>query len=107
MIDISGLNIILVLTAISLALGRIASPGLVSPAAAQSAAASKGQSDAMSAYDAAVNRFKSVLRQRRARIDSREPLPNLPGQALYLARNEVLSTYKDLTDALPSKIGRP
>ena len=107
MIDISGLNIILVLTAISLALGRIASPGLVSPAAAQSAAASKGQSDAMSAYDAAVNRFKSVLRQRRAQIDSREPLPNLPGQALYLARNEVLSTYKDLTDALPSKIGRP
>jgi hypothetical protein len=31
----------------------------------------------------------------------------LPGQALYLARNDVLSTYKDLTDALPSRIGRP
>jgi len=30
----------------------------------------------------------------------------LPGQALYLARNDVISAYKDLTDALPSKIGR-
>jgi hypothetical protein len=34
-------------------------------------------------------------------------LPNLPGQALYLARNKMLSSYKDLTDALPSKIGCP
>jgi hypothetical protein len=33
-------------------------------------------------------------------------LPNLPGQALYLARVNVMSAYKDLTDALPSKIGR-
>jgi len=31
----------------------------------------------------------------------------LPGQALYLARNNMISAYKDLTDALPSKIGRP
>jgi len=31
----------------------------------------------------------------------------LPGQALYLARNNMISAYKDLTDAAPSKIGRP
>jgi len=31
----------------------------------------------------------------------------LPGQALYLARINMMSTYKDLTDALPSKIGGP
>ena len=36
-----------------------------------------------------------------------KPLPNLPGQALYLARLAMMSAYKDLTDALPSRIGRP
>src|SRR5262249_23260960 len=35
-----------------------------------------------------------------------ESLPNLPGQALYLARVNMMSSYKDLTDALASKIGR-
>ena len=50
------------------------------------------------------NRF---WRERRAQIDAKQPLPNLPGQALYLARNNMMSTYKDLTDVLPSKIGRP
>jgi hypothetical protein len=30
----------------------------------------------------------------------------LPGQALYLARIRMMSAYKDLTDALPAKIGR-
>jgi hypothetical protein len=47
------------------------------------------------------------LGQRRAQINSNQRLPNLPGQALYLARNNMMSAYKDLTDALPSKIGRP
>ena len=47
-----------------------------------------------------------MLRQRRAQIDSKQPLPDLPGQALYLARNDMLSTYKDLTDAL-RRCGRP
>jgi hypothetical protein len=47
------------------------------------------------------------LRQRRAQINSNQQLPNLPGQALYLARNNMMSAYKDLTDALPSRIGRP
>ena len=42
-----------------------------------------------------------------ARAD-RWPEPAEPaGQALYLARIKVMSTYKDLTDALPSRIGRP
>jgi hypothetical protein len=47
------------------------------------------------------------LRERRAQISSNQQLPNLPGQALYLARNNMMSAYKDLTDAVPSKIGRP
>ena len=51
--------------------------------------------------------FEAILGQRRAQINSKQPLPNLPGQALYLARNKMLSAYKDLTDALPSKIGGP
>jgi len=31
----------------------------------------------------------------------------VPGQALYLARINMMSAYKDLTDALPSRIGGP
>jgi hypothetical protein len=81
--------------------------GVISPAHGQPAALSKAQSDALSAYNNAVDRFRSILSQRRAQIDSKQPLPNLPGQALYLARNDMISAYKDLTDALPSRIGRP
>ena len=73
----------------------------VSPALGQQ------QSDAFDAYNNAVGKFEAILRQRRAQISSNQPLPNLPGQALYLARNDMISTYKDLTDALPSRIGRP
>jgi hypothetical protein len=47
------------------------------------------------------------LSQRRAQLNANQQLPNLPGQALYLARNAMMSAYKDLTDVLPSKIGRP
>jgi hypothetical protein len=65
------------------------------------------QSDVLDAYHAALARFKSILRERRVQISSHEKLPNLPGQALYLARNEMISAYKDLTDAQPSRIGRP
>ena len=61
----------------------------------------------MAAYDKALREFKAVLAQRRAQIDGKKKLPNLPGQAVYLARLKVMSTYKDLTDALPSRIGRP
>ena len=46
------------------------------------------------------------MSQRRAQINSHQRLPNLPGQALYLARINMMSAYKDLTDAIPSRIGR-
>jgi hypothetical protein len=77
--------------------------GVVRPVMAEQAA----QMDAQSAYTSALSNFKAVLRERRAELDAKQPLPNLPGQALYLARNAMMSTYKDLTDAVPSKIGRP
>ena len=67
----------------------------------------KSQSDALGAYNKAVDNFKSILRQRRAQIRANQQLPNLPGQALYLARNDMISAYKDLTTVLPSRIGRP
>ena len=79
----------------------------ISAAQGQSAALTKTQSDALAAYDKALSDFRSILGERRAQINSNQPLPNLPGQALYLARNAMISTYKDLTDAMPSKIGRP
>ena len=72
----------------------------------QPAALTKSQWDALSAYSDTLNRFKSILSERRAEINSKQELPNLPGQALYLARNNMISAYKDLTDVLPSKIGR-
>ena len=86
--------------------------GFVAPAEAQSAAAqgaglSKEQAAALVAYEKALRAFKAVLAERRAQIDAKHALPDKPGQALYLARLQVMSTYKDLTDALPSRIGRP
>jgi hypothetical protein len=80
--------------------------GFMSPAIGQPAAVTKKQSDALDSYNNAVNSFKSILEQRRAQINSNR-LPNLPGQAIYLARNNMMSAYKDLTDALPSKVGGP
>jgi hypothetical protein len=88
-------------------LANIGDLSLASPAQAQPATLTKSQSDALSAYNKVVDDFKSILRQRRAQIQSSQRLPNLPGQALYLARNNMISAYKDLTNALPSKIGRP
>jgi hypothetical protein len=93
--------------AAALAFGLIFALPVSSPAQAQPAALTKSQSDALSAYNKAVDDFKSILRQRRAQIHSNQRLPNLPGQALYLARNNMISAYKDLTNALPAKIGRP
>jgi len=93
--------------AASLAPATIGYFGFVSPAMGQPGALTQKQSDALHAYDNALNNFQSILRQRRAQIDSNQALPNLPGQALYLARNNMMSAYKDLTDALPSRIGRP
>ena len=92
----------------ALALGVFFAPvSITSPAMAQPAALSKKQSDALDAYNKAVGDFEQILRQRRAQISSHQGLPNLPGQAIYLARINMMSTYKDLTDALPSKIGGP
>ena len=54
-----------------------------------------------------MREFRAILAERRARIDAKQPLPDKPGQALYLARLQVMSTYKDLTDVQPSRIGRP
>jgi hypothetical protein len=76
-------------------------------AAAQPAQFTPAQAEALDAYNNAVTQFQSVLSERRAQIDAKQPLPNLPGQAIYLARLNVMSTYKDLTDAIPSRIGRP
>jgi len=81
--------------------------GFIFPAQAQPSALTKSQLDALISYNKAVSDFKSILSERRAQISSNQQLPNLPGQALYLARNNMLSAYKDLTDALPSKIGGP
>ena len=85
---------------------KIGSISFMSPAQGQPGL-TKSQSDALSAYGNAVNELKSILRQRRAQISSSQQLPSLPGQALYLARNNMISAYKDLTDALPSRIGKP
>jgi hypothetical protein len=102
----SRCNIVITAAMISLGAGGIAFLG-ASSAQSQAVVLTKPQSDAMNSYNAAVSHFKSVLQQRRAEIESKQKLPDLPGQALYLARNDMLSTYKDLTDVLPSKIGPP
>ena len=81
--------------------------GFATPALAQTGALTQAQAAAGAAYDKALQEFKEILAERRAQIDARQALPNLPGQAVYLARLKVMSTYKDLTDALPSRIGRP
>jgi hypothetical protein len=65
------------------------------------------QPDELGIYDRAVSDFRSILSLRRTQIDSKQRLPNLPGQELYLARNRMMSAYKDLTDAVPARIGRP
>jgi hypothetical protein len=101
----------LILTLIAAAVvgvgAHIGDLSFITPAQGQPAALTQSQADALAAYDKAVDGFKSILAQRRAQIDAKQRLPNLPGQALYLARIKVMSTYKDLTDALPSRIGRP
>ena len=78
----------------------------LSTAPAQPPALTESQSDALNTYNNAVDDFKSILGQRRAQINLHQGPPNLPGQALYHARINMMSAYKDLTDALPSKIGR-
>jgi hypothetical protein len=81
--------------------------GLIGSARGESVAFTRLQLDAVDAYNSALNAFRSILRERRAQINANQKLPDTPGQALYLARINLMSTYKDLTDALPTKIGRP
>src|SRR5882757_5386666 len=97
----------IVSTVVSLAAAAIGNLGFISPAMGEPAALTKKQSDALDTYNNSRSHFESILGQRRAQINSNQRLPNLPGQALYLARNNMMSAYKDLTDALPSKIGGP
>lgn len=80
---------------------------VTTPAVAQTSALTTRQAEALATYERALGDFKTVLAERRKQIDAKQPLPNLPGQALYLARVAVISTYKDLTDAVPARIGRP
>ena len=95
-------------TAVAIALGAAGTGGLglVTPGLAQASALTKAQAAAGAAYEKALREFKEILAERRAQIDAKQVLPNLPGQAIYLARIKVMSTYKDLTDILPSRIGR-
>ena len=81
------------LSFISFALGQ---PALTAP-----------QSDALNAYNKTMQDFRSILRERRAQIKANQKLPDKPGQDLYLARVAMMGAYKDLTDVLPSRIGRP
>lgn len=76
-------------------------------AGAAAASAAVAEADVMNSYAHALSRFKAILSERRVQIISRQRLPDLPGQALYRARNDMISTYKDLTDAFPARIGRP
>lgn len=106
------LAVSMVIDAIVTTVASFVSPAIgnlsfMSPAMGQPDTLTRKQSDALSAYNNAVNDFESILSQRRAQINSNQRLPNLPGQALYVARINMMSTYKDLTDALPSKIGGP
>ncbi|MCK1512238.1 hypothetical protein IVB22_06565 [Bradyrhizobium sp. 190] len=92
---------------VSLVAAVIGNLSFMPPAMGEPAALTKKQSDALNTYNDSRGHFESILSQRRAQINSSKPLPNLPGQALYLARNNMMSAYKDLTDAIPSKIGGP
>jgi hypothetical protein len=91
------------------AIAAIAALGLLlaTVPASQAQTLTARQSDAVAAYDRALADFKAVLAERSSQIEAKQTLPKLPGQALYLARVAVISSYKDLTDAMPSRIGRP
>ena len=76
---------------VSNAIGNI---GFMSHARAQPSPLTKKQSDALDTYNNAAGDFEKLLGQRRTQLNSNQRLPNLPGQALYLARNNMLSAYK-------------
>jgi hypothetical protein len=86
---------------------NIGNLSFISFALGQTIALTKAQSDALDAYNKTVQNFRSILSERRAQINANQKLPDVPGQALYLARVNMMGAYKDLTDAVPSRIGRP
>ena len=102
-----GLTLFGTAAAVALVAVGIGGRGFVTSALAEPSALTKAQAATRAAYDTALREFKEILAKRRAQIDAKEALPDLPGQAIYLARIRVMSTYKDLTDVLPSRIGRP
>lgn len=115
-VDALALEAVGITRTVALVVGLLFTPvltasigGLDVAFAAQRSAAplTKAQVDALNMYNNALSQFKAILSQRRAQINSHQPLPRAPGQALYLARINMMSAYKDLTDALPSIIGRP
>ena len=85
---------------------KIGNAGFISVALGQPALTTS-QSDALNTYNKTVQDFRSILSERRAQINAKQKLPDVPGQALYLARVNIMGAYKDLTDVLPSRIGRP
>ncbi|QWG21162.1 hypothetical protein KMZ93_13975 [Bradyrhizobium sediminis] len=92
----------------SLVPAAIGNVGLMSPAMAQPGAVTKKQSDALNTYDNALRNFESILGQRRAQINAKQGLPNLPGQALYLARNGMMSASAlnavQIAELLPQRV---
>ena len=88
------------------ALVDIGNLSFISFTLAQPAALSTSQSYALNAYNKTVQDFMAILSERRAQINLHQKLPDVPGQALYLARISMMGAYKDLTDVLPSRIGR-
>jgi hypothetical protein len=110
LVNYSRLFVAVGLSSFAYSIGLPANMGnlnFISFALGQPAALTKSQSEALSAYDKSVQEFKSILSERRAQIDSKQKLPDRPGQALYIARINMMGAYKDLTDVLPSRIGMP
>jgi hypothetical protein len=101
---VAGLFGFACLVGLAVSIGNLS---FMSFAMGQPASLTKPQSDALNAYNKTVQDFRSILSERRAQINSNQKLPDVPGQALYLARVSMMGAYKDLTDALPSRIGRP
>ncbi|MGD9503072.1 MAG: hypothetical protein AB7V40_11375 [Methyloceanibacter sp.] len=121
------------LAAVALALAVVAHAPAHADPANPTPKLTKAQTAAVAAYDKALAAFKAILAQRRAEIDAQseaaktskptdtshpakskhagkkhtKKLPPRPGQAVYLARMKVMSTYKDLTEVMPERIGPP
>lgn len=96
-----------IVTVVAVAVAYTCAAYLVTSAAAQGTAPTKEQAAAVATYDKALRAFRAILAERRGQIEAKQKLPERPGQALYLARVEMVSTYKDLTDAVPARVGRP